>query len=146
MKIKTVQRETVIRSSLLPESSFWRMIFINKSWKNSTDRDLYTPKSSKIEQIELFKCEKVFSQKYLYFWVSFDCMYVCRESCQSVKKVSRSWAMSMHYIYLHDKTTTVKKVFKISWIFPLRSVECMYVYCISVRMYMRLQVYLCTYF
>ena len=26
------------------------------------------------------------------------------ESCQSVKKVSRSWAMTLHYIYLHDKT------------------------------------------
>ena len=40
------------------------------------------------------------------------------ESCQSVKKVSRSWAISIYYVYLHDKTNTVKKnLFKISWIY-----------------------------
>ena len=30
--------------------------------------------------------------------------------CQSVTKVSRDWAITLHQIYMHDKITTVENV------------------------------------
>ena len=111
----------VIRSSLLSESSFWRMIFnewwncfskwdyifkLNKSSKNSTDRDCTHRKALRSNSL---KVRKLFS-KIICIFRSVLIVRCTFESCQNVEKASRSWAMSMHWIYLHDKTTIVKKI------------------------------------
>ena len=56
---------------------------------------------------KLFEGEKVFSHKIICIFGSG--LTVC-VLLKVVKRVSSNWAMTLHLIYLHYKTTTVKKI------------------------------------
>ena len=82
--------------------------------KNSTDRDCTHRKALRQNCL---KVRKYMFKNYLYFWARFDCMCTF-ESCQSVKKVGQLACIKFTCMI---KLYSYKSLFKISWIFLLRS-------------------------